>query len=92
MAVRDQLSAQEAHDIAVDAYIYVYPLITMDITRKQMTNLEAGKEIGKGPMNGFSHVPAYPPADTKVVVRPNFDRSSLSKDLARICPRMRSIR
>jgi hypothetical protein len=65
--------AQEAHDIAVDAYLYFYPLISMELTRRQATNIEAGKEIGKGPMNGFSHVPAYPPADFKVVVRSNFD-------------------
>jgi hypothetical protein len=65
--------AQEAHDIAVDAYLYFYPLISMELTRRQSTNIEAGKEMGKGPMNGFSHVPAYPPADLKVVVRVNFD-------------------
>ena len=59
--------------IAVDAYLYFYPLITMDITRKQSTNIEAGKEFGKGPMNMFVNVPAYPPADLKVVVRVNFD-------------------
>lgn len=62
-------SEQEAHALGVDAYLYFYPLITMDLTRKQMTNFEAGKEIGKGPMNTFNSVPAYPPADYKVVVR-----------------------
>src|SRR5262249_50074298 len=61
------------HAIAVDAYLYFYPLVTMDITRKQFTNVEAGKEFGKGPMNTFANVPAYPPADFKGVVRPNFD-------------------
>ena len=45
----------------------------MDITRKQSTNIEAGKEFGKGPMNMFINVPEYPPADQKGVVRPNFD-------------------
>jgi hypothetical protein len=64
---------QEAHAIAVDAYLYFYPLITMDITRKQSTNIEPGKEIGKGPMNMFVNIPAYPPADVKTVVRINFD-------------------
>ncbi len=80
-----QLTAQEAHDIAVDAYIYLYPLITMDLTRQQSTNIEAGKEFGKGPMNGFSHMPAYPPADFKGVVRANFDTlySSAWLDLTR---------
>jgi hypothetical protein len=64
---------QQAHAIAVDAYLYFYPLITMDITRKQSTNIEPGKEIGKGPMNMFVNIPAYPPADVKTVVRINFD-------------------
>jgi hypothetical protein len=67
------ISEQEAHAIGVDAYLYFYPLLTMDITRKQSTNIEAGKEIGKGPMNMFVNVPAYPPAEFKTVVRPNFD-------------------
>jgi len=67
------LTEQEAHAIGVDAYLYFYPLITMDITRKQSTNVEAGKEFGKGPMNIFVSVPTYPPADFRGVVRPNFD-------------------
>ncbi|MGC1357945.1 MAG: DUF1254 domain-containing protein, partial [Xanthobacteraceae bacterium] len=67
------VTEQEAQSIAVDAYIYFYPLILMDITRKQSTNIEPGKEFGKGPMNVFVNVPAFPPADLKVVVRINFD-------------------
>jgi hypothetical protein len=69
----EPITEQEAHAIAVDAYIYLYPLVTMDMTRKQFTNIEPGKELGKGPMNTFSNVPEYPPADFKGVVRPNFD-------------------
>jgi hypothetical protein len=67
------LSEQEAHDIGVSAYLYLYPLLTMDITRLQSTNIAAGKELGKGPMNTFVNIPAYPPAGMKVVVRVNFD-------------------
>jgi hypothetical protein len=67
------ITEEEAHAIGVDAYLYFYPLITMDLTRKQSTNIEPGKEIGKGPMNMFVSVPTYPPADFKGVVRPNFD-------------------
>ena len=52
------ITEQEAQSIAVDAYIYFYPLVTMDITRKQSTNIEPGKEFGKGPMNMFVNVPA----------------------------------
>ena len=50
------LSAQEAEEIGVNAYLYFYPLVTMDVTRRQMTNLESGKKPGYGPMNEFSHV------------------------------------
>lgn len=67
------LTPDAAKAIGVDAYLYLYPLLTMDITRLQSTNIEAGKEFGKGPMNMFVNVPQYPPADYKVVVRPNFD-------------------
>jgi hypothetical protein len=67
------ISQQEAHDIGIEAYLYFYPLVTMDITRKQLTNIDPGKEAGKGPMNAFFSLPAYPPADFRDVVRPNFD-------------------
>jgi hypothetical protein len=67
------ITEQEAHAIGVDAYLYLYPLVTMDLTRKQSTNIEPGKEFGKGPMNTFANIPEYPPANLKVVVRLNFD-------------------
>ena len=37
------ITEQEAHAIGVDAYLYFYPLVTMDVTRKQLTNVEPGK-------------------------------------------------
>jgi|ERR1700722_4272889 len=49
-----------------------YPLVLMDLTRKQLTNIDQ-REAGKGPMNKFVNLPAYPPADFKGVVRANFD-------------------
>lgn len=67
------ISEPEAHAIATDAYLYLYPLVTMDLTRRQMTNVSAGKEAGFGPPNTFHNIPAYPSANEKVVVRPNFD-------------------
>src|SRR6516164_8443253 len=67
------ITEQEAHAIGVNAYLYFYSLITMDLTRKQSTNIEPGKEVGKGPMNAFTNVSAFPTADFKTVVRRNFD-------------------
>ena len=69
----DAITEEEAHDIGVNAYLYFYPLITMDITRKQLTNVEAKAGSIGGPPNSFANIPEFPPADMKVVVRPNFD-------------------
>src|SRR4029450_11690896 len=66
-------SEEEARGIGVDAYVYLYPLVTMELSRRQMTNLAAGERPGFGPMGVFSHVREFPPADFKAVVRPNFD-------------------
>ena len=68
----ESISSEEAHAIAVDAYLYFYPFVTMDITRKQLTNVEHAEGIS-APMNTFANFPAYPTADVKAVVRPNFD-------------------
>jgi len=73
-AVRAQtISPQEAHDIAVNAYLYFYSPVTMDLTRKQLINTAPGKGSIGGPMNTFANIDAYPAADMRTVVRPNFD-------------------
>ena len=72
MARAQAITEQEAHDIGVNAYLYFYSPVSMDLTRKQLVNTPPGTGIG-GPMNTFVNVPTFPPADLKVVVRPNFD-------------------
>jgi len=69
---RAAASDLEARDIATEAYIYFYPLVTMDLTRKQLINTPPTEGIG-GPMNAFNNIPAFPAADMRAVVRPNFD-------------------
>jgi hypothetical protein len=69
----EPITEQDAHAIGVSAYLYFYPLVTMDLTRRQFTNIEPGRELGKGPMNTFSNASTFPPADFRSVVRPNFD-------------------
>ena len=66
-------SEPDVQAIAVEAYVYLYPLVTMDVTRRQMTNLPPGVKPGFGPMNAFMHARQFPPADFRAVVRPNFD-------------------
>jgi hypothetical protein len=67
------ITEADAQSIAADAYVYLYPLVIMDLTRKQLTNMAPGKGVFGGPMNMFVNVEAFPPADFKAVVRPNFD-------------------
>jgi hypothetical protein len=69
----DSTTAQEAYEIGLEAYVFFYPAVSIDLTRRVATNVEPGKIIGFGPMNTFSHFRAYPGADFKAVVRPNFD-------------------
>jgi hypothetical protein len=72
VAEAEPLTEPQAHAIGMDAYLYLYPLVTMDLTRKQLTNIEPGRALG-GPMNTFANVAAYPTAEDRAVVRPNFD-------------------
>jgi DNA sulfur modification protein DndE len=66
------ISDAEAEAIAIDAYIYGYPLITMDVTRQVMTNTE-NSTVGKAPMGQFGNLRTYPNADFKDVTTPNAD-------------------
>jgi hypothetical protein len=34
------VSETEAHSIGIDAYLYFYSLVTMELTREQLTNVE----------------------------------------------------
>src|SRR5271154_1148557 len=67
------MKTQEVYEIGLEAYVYFYPALSIDVTRRQGTNLEPDKKPGFGPMNTFSHFRAYPTADFTTVVRPNFD-------------------
>ena len=72
-SAQDTISEQEAHAIGVDAYLYFYPLVTMDVTRRQATNGGPALTPIQAPVDTFANVGAYPTADMKIVVRPNFD-------------------
>ena len=67
------LPADQIGEVAVSAYIYAYPLIMMEITRRVSTNVADTSHFGRGPMNQFSNVPAFPDATFTDVVRPNAD-------------------
>lgn len=67
------LTESETQEIAVEAYLYFYPLVSMEVTRKIFTNAPSGIRPGVGPENEFHHMRAFPTADFRDVVRPNFD-------------------
>jgi hypothetical protein len=66
------LSPAEAQQIATDAYVYGYSLVTTEVTRVQMSNVSKLEEL-KGPAGQFVNVPRYPPADYRGVSAPNAD-------------------
>ena len=67
------LSSEEVANVAIGAYIYAYPLIIMELTRRISTNVADASHFGKGPMNQFGQLPAFPDATFTDVVRPNAD-------------------
>jgi hypothetical protein len=73
-AKRSDMDAELAETIGLEGYAYLYPLVLMDITRRQLTNVETVSFSPlRAPANVFLHVPVFPPADFRAVVRPNFD-------------------
>lgn len=57
---------------AVEAYIYGYPLVTMEMTRRVVTNVEK-PEGSKGPMGHIIKLREYPDASFTAVTAPNAD-------------------
>jgi hypothetical protein len=68
------LSSQETKTLAREAYLYAYPLVLMDITMRQATNVPDADSVPmRAPINRFAHFREYPKADARDVVRFNFD-------------------
>jgi hypothetical protein len=66
------LSAEEASAIATDAYIYGYPLVTMEYTRRVLTNVAQDSGL-KAPMGQLARSRSYPTAAFRGVTAPNAD-------------------
>lgn len=68
------LSQEQLRSLAADAYLYAYPIVTMDVSMRQAVNVpDAGSVYLRAPANQFAHARAFPKADEKDVVRYNFD-------------------
>lgn len=75
----DQKSASEAmiteqltSDIASEAYIYGFPLVLMDVTRRVSTNVSRPGE-NAAPINQLGHKRSFPDDTFTTVVTPNAD-------------------
>jgi hypothetical protein len=71
---QEEAKAREAEALAIgtEAYIYGYPLVTLDMTRREMTNV--AKPEGKlAPMGQIARLRSYPSPSDKEVTAPNAD-------------------
>ena len=71
-AQEKKIDIEEAAKIGVEAYTFGYPLVTMEMTRRVMTNV-ATLEGLRGPMGQFVNARQYPSAAFKDVTAPNAD-------------------
>jgi len=62
----------EALETAKDAYIYAYPLMTMDLTRRVTTNIAAPAGTS-APMGQLAKLREYPNASFNAITAPNAD-------------------
>jgi len=66
------VSEEEAAKLGTEAYIYGYPLVTMEMTRRVLTNA-AAPAGQKAPMGQFAKLREYPSPANKEVTAPNAD-------------------
>ena len=71
-AAKEAAQEAEARAIAIESYVYAYPLVTMEMTRRVMTNVEQ-PEGSRAPMGQFVRMRSYPDASYRDVTAPNAD-------------------
>jgi hypothetical protein len=68
----DLVEGAEDFEVASDAYVYGYPLVTMELTRRVITNVAEAKG-SRGPMGQVIKLRSYPDASFRDVTAPNAD-------------------
>jgi hypothetical protein len=70
----ETLEPAKAKALARDLYFYALPIVLMDTTMRQATNVPNATAVPmRAPINQFAHFRTYPKADSRDVVRFNFD-------------------
>ena len=71
-AAKATMTARETSDIATEAYIFGYPLVKMDLTRRVMTNVRFPEGMN-APMGQFARIRTYPAASNREITTPSAD-------------------
>jgi len=71
-SISDELLGRTDFWTALEAYVYAYPLVTMEYTRRVMTNV-AEPQGTKAPMGQIGRLREYPTASFRDVTAPNAD-------------------
>lgn len=71
-SIADELLGRFDFWTALDAYTYAYPLVTMEYTRRLLTNVAKSKGT-KAPMGQLGRLREYPNASFRDVTAPNAD-------------------
>ena len=68
------IDADELMKLVGDAYVFGYPLVIMDMTKKVATNIEQPHSSrARAPINQLGHYRKFPDHTMKTVVKPNVD-------------------
>ena len=69
-----KMDSEEYLSLIGESYLYGYPLVMMDITKKVITNVsEPHPEKASAPINQMGHYRAFPDHTMTAVVKPNVD-------------------
>ncbi|MBD9524951.1 DUF1254 domain-containing protein [Ensifer sp. ENS02] len=71
-SISDELLGRSEFWTALEAYVYAYPLVTMEYTRRVLTNV-AQPHGTKAPMGQIGRLREYPSASFRDVTAPNAD-------------------
>jgi hypothetical protein len=66
------LKGNPKHDIVRDAYVYGYPLVTMDMTRRQFSNVEVADD-NHAPMGQILKMRAFAAPEDRTAAAPNYE-------------------
>jgi len=63
----------DPYQLDVEAYLNLYPLVSMEVTCGQITSSEAGQIPGRAPIQQFARITELPTASWQAAVRSNAD-------------------